>query len=118
VSHLGLSGRDGGSIDRLIEHMPIVLVMFVSVCCWMVMRLLLGPGGWKLHCFVGWLFFIGCLMTAGSLGGYWIGDGCFELMVLEAIFVSCCTLFLGSVGWELPVGWVMVGCLVVVDFWL
>ena len=43
--------------------------------------------------------------------GYWVGDGCFELitlvvMVLKAIFVLCSTLFLCSIGWDLPVGWV------------
>jgi len=55
--------------------------------------------------------------------GYWVGDGCFELitlvvMVLKAIFVLCSTLFLCSIGLELPIGGGMVGCLVVVKICL
>jgi len=40
------------------------------------------------------------------------------VIILEPFLVLCFMIFFGSIGWEVPVGGVMVGCLVLVKICL
>jgi len=113
VVHFGLSGWGMGMIDRLVGCMPVVFVIFLPIFAGVVFCPLMGRRGWNLWCVVGRFISILCVMTACSLRWCGLVDACFDIVIiLKARLVACSALFCCSVGLEVPVGKVMVECLV------
>jgi len=109
--HFGLSGWGMGTIDRLVGCMTVVFVIFLPIFAGVVCCPLMGERGLRYE--VSRFISILCVITACSLR--WCGtvDACFDVViVLKARLVACSALFCCIVGLEVPVGKVMVECLV------
>jgi len=93
-----------GMVDACFD---VILLVFAGV----VFRPLMGERGLRYE--VSRFVSILCVITACSLR--WCGtvDACFDVViVLKARLVACSALFCCSIGLEVPVGKVMVECLV------
>jgi len=113
VVQLGSLVGDMGEVGRPVECMPIICVP-VSVL--ELLCPLHGANGNIFVVMVSHLVSRGWLMTTKSCTGHGMmctgwGVTILVVMRLETRLISCCPIFLCSIGWEVPEGGVMVGCL-------